>query len=818
MLFGLGSKRLWRVVRSIMALTAMLTVAVAVPLAPPAGAINRLASQVSVGDNHACAVLSSGMIECWGNNEFGQLGDGTTTNSSVPVAVIGVIDALSVDAGQFHTCAVLSSGIAKCWGDNTDGQLGTGTTTGSWVPISVVGLTPNAERISAGGHHTCVELTTNEVYCWGANDFGQLGNGTTTGSLTPSLRSSTALRISVGLEFSCSILSSSSVTCWGRNDERQLQATDGVSLPFSTTSLGISTGNGPIADLNAGDKSACTISLIGGAIDCWGGLHQSSLPQTTSPPGATIVDPVQTGLGRQHFCARTAASTVHCWGENQVGQLGNGSSGNATFYPTGEVIGITDAVNLSSGGDTSCVVLATGDVMCWGDNEFGQLGDGSTADSTVPVLVAPLASPNGISPLPPCVLYDSSQATGVLTGPLKGGSSVDVQASGIIPAVQGGATNCGVNGATSGVLVNVTSKDPLRSGNIRVFPTGDSASGGVVNFSLQSPSLDNANAVIVPVSENGQLTIEINAGPTGVSLAATDVVITVIGFLDSSGMAYRPLTPCAFADSRSGTGVFAGRYEGSESRTVQAKGTFPADQGGGNTDCQVGVGAGAVLVNLVAVNPLGEGDIGVRASGIDETTYVGYSQFASSMNNSNAVMMPLSPTGTLDLYSVASTGNATHIRAVVLGYFDLSPTSHKYFPVTPCAAFDSRANQGATGTLSGPYLGGETRAVQITEAFSLAQGGGQTTCGVPPGATAVLVNVVAVNPQRAGNLRVSATGTLPTGGVVNFASLSPAMNNSNAVVVQLSTAGEIDITANGGAANLGLELADVRGVVLGYFI
>ena len=300
----------------------------------------------------------------------------------------------------------------------------------------------------------------------------------------------------------------------------------------------------------------------------------------------------------------------------------------------------------------------------------------------------------------------------------------------------------------------------------------------------------------------------------GVGLATTDVVITAVGYLDPNGARYNAVTPCAFADSRTGTGSFAGPYVSNASKTVQLAGTFPAAQGGGQSNCGVPASATSALVNLVAVGADGQGEVGVRgATSNNPTTYVDYSELTPSMNNSNAVLVPLD-NGQLDLFTVAWAGNSAHVRAVVLGYF--ASAGDVYTPLSPCVGFDSRVNQGAAGALAGPYDGGETRTFQIAGSFPGGQGGGNTSCEVPADASSVMINIVAVNPLREGNLKAAANGTTPTGGILNFAALNPALNNSNAVVVPLSN-GKLDISANGGPSGAGQPIAEVRGVVLGYF-
>ena len=139
-------------------------------------------------EGHACALLTDGGVKCWGANNNGQLGDGTTTPSATPASVAALGGkAIAVAAGSEHTCAVLETGSVQCWGSNGDGQLGDGTREQSSVPLDVSGLADAAVSITAGGAygsgvgpHTCALLANGGVQCWGSNEAGQLGNGVNT--------------------------------------------------------------------------------------------------------------------------------------------------------------------------------------------------------------------------------------------------------------------------------------------------------------------------------------------------------------------------------------------------------------------------------------------------------------------------------------------------------------------------------------------------------------------------------------------------------------------------------------------------------------
>ena len=804
-------------------ISGLLAAGVVLTVAPvePAQALNESAVQVSAGENHTCALTSTGSIKCWGSNALGYLGDGSATPSLVPVSVVGITNAVAVSSGEQHSCAVLNSGGIECWGSNLSGRLGIGTTGGtSSVPLPVVGIT-SAVSVSAGRIHSCAVLAGGTVQCWGINGFGKLGDGSTTSSSVPVTVSgiSTAVSVSAGGDHSCAVLASGGTKCWGWNITGQLGDGTTVDSPIPVSALAVQAAN----LVSIGTAHSCVTTSFG-VLKCWGSNGTGTLGNGTTNSSSSPVEVsgmttgIQVSSGRFHTCALLVSGQPQCWGLGQDGRLGN--NGGSSQVPV-SVVGITDAVSISAGDAHSCAALSSGEVKCWGQNATGKLGDGTTNGSSVPVLVVGLggATATKVVTVDPCVVWDSTAGSSGFSGPLVGGQSIDLQATGSMPSSQGGSTNCGVPLTAEGVVVNVTAVDPTRSGNLRAFPTGQASSGGVVNFSVQSPGLNNSNAVIIPVSSSGGLTIEVNAGPSGVGLSTTHASVTVIGYLTSSGSgaSYIPVTPCAFADSRTGTGGFAGPYQAAEKKLVQLTGTFSASQGGGQTDCGVPSSASAALVNLVAVNPQGSGEIGVIPAGsLNTTTFVGYSELTPSMNNSNAVVVPVSASGALSLFSQAGASDSVHIRAVVLGYF--SSVGSDYVALAPCVAFDSRTNQGATGGFAGPYEGDESRTLQISGSFPAGQGGGDTNCGVPSGSVGVLVNVVAVNPVREGNLRAFATGTIPTGGIVNFAPLVPAMNNSNAVVVPLSASGTMDVSANGGASGVGLDLADVRGVVLGYFV
>jgi alpha-tubulin suppressor-like RCC1 family protein len=355
---------------------------------------------VSVGGNHTCAVMSDGTVRCWGWNDYGQLGIGTNPDSVLPVTVSGISNAVAVSAGNHHTCAVLSDGTVRCWGDNRVGQLGNGTDgwgNSSSLPVTVSGIS-NAVAVSAGYLHSCAVLRDGTVRCWGYNSSGQLGNGSYTDSNLPVVVSgiSNAVAVSTGgSDFgshTCALLSDGTIRCWGYNGSGQLGngTNTGSNLPVVVS--GISNA----VTVSVGRDHTCAL-LRDGAVRCWGYNYygqlgngtdtDTNLPSTVSG----INNAIGVSAGYLHTCAVLRDGTVRCWGDNSNGQLGNGTNTDSNLPVT--VSGISNAVAVSAGGGGSdrgshtCALLNDGTVRCWGRNSGGQLGNGTSTDSNVPVPV-----------------------------------------------------------------------------------------------------------------------------------------------------------------------------------------------------------------------------------------------------------------------------------------------------------------------------------------------------------------------------------------------------------------------------------------------
>ena len=394
--------------------------------------VTRSKDQITAGSDHTCALTNAGAAYCWGSNTYGRLGNGAETNSLTPVPVSGGLIFTTIVAGGTHTCALTNADDAYCWGNNAVGQLGNGSTSLSSVPVAVAGglkfLT-----LAATGDHTCGLIASGAAYCWGKNDFGQLGNGTASGSATPG--STTPIPVSGALHFvaldaggyhTCGIVGSGAAYCWGLNESGQLgnglQSGNAGSLVPTAVSGGLI-----FTAIYTGYYHTCGLAEQQ-AVYCWGsnlfgGLGDGSLITngTTSGPnycptypntGGCSVRPVpmspglgegfhalSLGLGGYHTCGLVTDGVAFCWGANMFGQVGDGLIGN-TSNRRG-VIGsatfpgflVFKTVTASSTNYT-CGITTTGEAAyCWGRNNVGQLGDGTTGDSPTPVAVVGFPPP-----------------------------------------------------------------------------------------------------------------------------------------------------------------------------------------------------------------------------------------------------------------------------------------------------------------------------------------------------------------------------------------------------------------------------------------
>lgn len=403
-------------------------------------------ASIHAGSEHTCAVATSGAVSCWGDNDFGQLGDGSRIDRLTPVALVGNVQQFSrVSAAARHTCGISIAGAMLCWGDlilggdpdtdgslvprpvrnlppgfsalvsgvfhscalgndarvrcvgdNASGQFGVGDLRDSFEAETTVGLAPGANVLGAGGFHTCAASADAGLQCWGLNTSGQLGIDSTTLRLTPTPVSgleADVVAVASGGYHGCALTSTGAVKCWGQNNQDQIgDGTEQARL----TAVGVTGLDAGVRALAVGVDHSCVITAARRA-KCWGANFDGRLGTgddlnrgtPTDVTGLGDVDVLALAQGTAHGCALLEGGAVRCWGDNAQGQVGDGSQ--QTRRSAVAVAGLgTGVVAITAGAYHSCAITSAGAMRCWGLNHVGQLGDGSTTDRNSPVAVSGL--------------------------------------------------------------------------------------------------------------------------------------------------------------------------------------------------------------------------------------------------------------------------------------------------------------------------------------------------------------------------------------------------------------------------------------------
>ena len=365
--------------------------------------------QLTGGGWHTCMLREDGTVMCWGNNYYGQIGVGYRNASGgvnpVDVTLYGGHTAKQLSAGGFHNCAILDDGRVACWGYNQAGTLGDGTYDDRYVPSPTLGVGAELDAVllSSGYYHTCALLSDDSISCWGSNEFGQIGNGEIDGNLGVSTPysipefgpGSNASLVRAGGHATCAVTTDGELYCWGYKAQKGVTGNNQhISTPTHIPHSGTN-----VTDVSVGGYHTCAL-LENGSVMCWGrnDFGQRGLGYTQSATDSfterEVIDfgnnrtALQVSAGTHHSCAILEDWEIVCWGNNTYGQLGkipSNHESNPISVPG--LDGMAKPENLFLGNFHTCVVFEDKSVSCWGRNVNGQVGDYTTDDSSVPIIL-----------------------------------------------------------------------------------------------------------------------------------------------------------------------------------------------------------------------------------------------------------------------------------------------------------------------------------------------------------------------------------------------------------------------------------------------
>lgn len=369
-------------------------------------------TQLAAGGGHTCAIKTDGTLWCWGTNDRGQLGSdlGNDHHTPIQIAEIGTA-AKQVSAGYNFSCALKTDGTVWCWGAGNIGQLGDGLGTDSTAPVQVTALGTNVASVVSDhdGLHSCAIETDGSVWCWGGNAYGQIGNGTITNALSPvhvtafgaDAGAPTFVAVTASFGVTCARGSDASLWCWGSNSEGQVGTGNNTgpnmcsgyacaNTPYRVTELGGTVKGVANGDLHTcaieGDDSLWCVGLdtnheLGVVEDA--GLSFSPLHVTTLAGAVKAV-----AAGSEHTCAIETDGSLWCWGDNNAGQVGVGTTeaGSTVDVPVPTKV-LDSVLAVTAGINHTCAIDASRQAWCWGFNVGGRLGDGTTTTRPTPVAV-----------------------------------------------------------------------------------------------------------------------------------------------------------------------------------------------------------------------------------------------------------------------------------------------------------------------------------------------------------------------------------------------------------------------------------------------
>ncbi len=816
----MSSGNMWRRIVAI----AIGAISVVTPFVPASSAEvgatdTGLGATVVSGFHHSCVLLEDQTLKCWGHNQGGQVGPqgdnvGATEEDKfnpTPVAVTSLTNVSSVSSGDEHTCALKVDGTVWCWGRNRDGQLGRTAFESDATPTAVPGLS-GVVAVSSGSFHSCALKSDGTVWCWGLHASQQIGQATPTGSRVVQLPTApgvdvtlprvenpakidgiaNAVAIDAGAFANCALLADGTVRCWGANGIGLL---GNSSVPEGeATSSGVPVvveGLDRVTTITVGFGHACA-RKTSGAVFCWGANNFGQLGDAGGAPGSSARPVVGltsgvTGLvaGYYHTCAVKSSGEAVCWGANENGQLGNGTTTVANVPVA--VSGLADAAAIAPGYQHTCVVKLNQTVACWGDNNYGQVADGlAPTDSSTPKVIAGLiaikTSPDPVDPLPEPstpqldLPYNSLAAPERLLETRPGATPTVDGAFYAGGAIAGGSefkltvAGRGTTPTTAAtVFLNVTAVDPTGGGYLSVYPCGQNRpNASSVNFA-QGANI--ANAVVAKVGTNFQVCIFVST--------TTHLIVDSSGFFPTATSLTPLANPVRLMETRPGaTPTVDGGASNIGAR--QAGSTYElsiAGRGG----LPGAAGLTSAVLNVTVVDARAGGYLTVYPCGQPQPNASNVN-FVAGQTIPALVVAKLSSTGTVCLF----TDQTIDLLVDAVGYF---ATSVSYSPLAnPTRLLETRL--GATPTIDGLQSGVGTLEAGTTYRVKIGGRG-----GLSPTANAVLITIAVPSPKQSGYATVFPCGApLPNSSNVNF---TVGQTIANTVAAGVGTNREICIFVSG---------------------
>ena len=782
---------------------------------------NDAIESVSAGDIHTCATTIAHVVYCWGNSDFGQAGQGTTVpigdtageRPNAPVQLPNGLGARVVSAGAAHTCVVLDGNNVTCWGQATFGQLGYGNINhigdNEFVAANPVhggrvllrASPVNTVALAVGhGAHTCAIVRGGSVSCWGANSWGQLGLARpdaigddelpeTAGTVAlPENRA--ALALAIGEFHTCALLAGGKVSCWGNgangrlgygntapvgDNETPATGPGFVQLPGGATATAIATGM----------AHTCAL-LASGKVTCWGAngsgqlgygntnaIGDNETPANNPTNGGTVALPGgytarAIAAGGNTTCAILLNDALTCWGENSFGQLGFGNTNAigdtetpannpvaAGFIPLG---GGVRVLQVSVGRDHVCAVRTDFQLLCWGSNEFGQLGSGAGTGAAARIGDNEFVTqaPNG------GVVPSGRQVRSVSAG---------------------WAHTCAIDSVHKAYCWGAGSAGRLGYGNTATIGDNETAAfaAALTNLGLVEQVAAN-NSHTCDVHSGGLLYCWGYGGHGRLGFGnATDIgdneepgAVELLGVRTANSMApteYTPNTLTRLLDTRAGQPFEGGAGTGQKlSPATGVQALLIAGRGGVAPD------ATAVSLNFTITGAVGNGFL--RAYPCLTPSTASTLNFTTGSTVANHTIMGLGDSKSVCI----EVSSAVHVIVDVAGAFGPSSQVHA---ISPARLLDTRPGQP---TIDGSFSGVGVVPANGTVTLQVAGRG-----GVPIGATAVWLNTVAVGPTGNGFVTAYPCGIRPLASSLNYVA---GVNRANGALVKLNSSGQLCLYTN----------------------